>query len=56
MKKLKLPIIKNLVSKPRIFSMDDYYEFVRFNLENLVDIASYRKQKKSEMIKMPFKL
>ena len=56
MKKLKLPIIKDLPQKQRILSMDDYLKFVMFNLKHAFDKKSYAKQKQLLAVDVPFKL
>lgn len=56
MDKLNLPQIKlpNLKTKP--FSMDEYFEFVIFNLKYTVDIEAGRRQKKAAFVNVPFVL
>jgi len=56
MEKLNLPKIKLPVSKPRPLSMDEYLEFVIFNLKYTVDKDSSRKQKKALFVNVPFHL
>jgi len=40
---LKLPIIKNVPSSKKILSMDEYLEFVQFNLLHTHDKEAYAK-------------
>ncbi len=54
MKKLNLPIIKSAVSKAKILSMDDYLEFVKFNLRETFDKKAYTKWKKMLIVNTRF--
>ena len=56
MKKLKLPILKNIPSEPKILSMDDYFKFVQFNLKHAFDRKAYAKWKKILAVNVPFKI
>lgn len=56
MKKLNLPIIKEEIPDPEPLSMDDYLEFVSFNLKHTVDIEAAREWKKTIVVKVPFTL
>ena len=56
MKKLNLPFIKNMRREKRVLSMDEYLEFVLFNLEHTTDIEAVREQKKKAAVNVPFKL
>jgi hypothetical protein len=52
---LNLPVIKDYVPPPdRILSMDEYVEFVQFNLENTFDKESYWEWKKIMAVDVPF--
>ncbi len=50
MKKLKLPVIKGSMSEHRTLSMDDYLEFVQFNLKHAFNRKAYAKWKKVQVI------
>ena len=54
--KLNLPIIKGKLPKNRYLSMDEYLEFVTFNLKHTVDIEAARKWKDKCAVNVPFKL
>lgn len=54
MKKLKFPIISGPLPEKKQLSMDDYLEFVLFNLKNTCDIEANRKLKKQQLVKIPF--
>ena len=56
MKKLNLPFIKNMRREKRVLSMDEYLEFVLFNLEHTTGIEAVREQKKKAAVNVPFKL
>ena len=57
MKDLNLPNSKDRVAPPnRILSMDEYLEFVQFNLENLFDKEFYFRWKETIAVNAPFKL
>lgn len=56
MKKLNLPIIKTAASKTKILSMDDYLEFVKFNLRETFDKKAYAKWKKMSIVNTRFAL
>lgn len=56
MKKLKLPIIKGSMGEPKILSMDDYLDFVQFNLKYTLDREFYAKQKKLLAVNVPFRI
>ena len=57
MKDLNLPNIKDRVAPPdRILSMDEYLEFIQFNLENLFDKEFYFRWKETIAVNTPFKL
>lgn len=56
MKKLKLPIIKGPTGAPKILSMDEYLEFVQFNLKYTFDRKSYEKWKKLLSVNVPFRI
>ena len=54
MKKLKLPVIKEPMSAPRTLSMDEYWEFVQFNLKYAFNRKAYAKWKKMLAVDVPF--
>ncbi len=56
MKKLNLPVIKTTISKTKVLSMDDYLEFVKFNLRETFDKESYAKWKKMLIVNTRFAL
>ena len=51
---LKLPIIHKKMSVPRALSMDEYYEFVQFNLKHAFNKKTYAKWKKMLAVDVPF--
>ncbi|MBF0275524.1 MAG: hypothetical protein HQK84_09865 [Nitrospinae bacterium] len=56
MNDLELPIIKNVEKKVKALSMDDYLEFVQFNLQHTHDEEAYQKWKKLLALDVPFVL
>lgn len=56
MKKLRLPIIKKMAMNKKTLSMDEYLEFVRFNLRYTFDKKSYAKWKKMIAVNVPFSI
>ncbi|MEK7849473.1 MAG: hypothetical protein AAB213_01435 [Candidatus Omnitrophota bacterium] len=54
MDKLNFPIIKNPIFEPRPLLMDEYLEFVNFNLEYTIDRKANRKWKKRLFVNVPF--
>jgi hypothetical protein len=56
MKELKLPIIKNSASKPKVLSMNEYLKFVQFNLKQAFDKKAYAKWKKMLVVDVSFSL
>ena len=54
MRKLRLPIIRGAMSKPKVLSMNEYLKFVQFNLEHTFDRKSYAKWKKMLAVNVPF--
>lgn len=56
MKKLEFPIITGPLPEKKQLSMDDYLEFVRFNLKYTCDIEANRKSKKKLAVKVPFSI
>ncbi len=56
MEDLNLPIIKGSGGEPPVLSMDEYVQFVRFNIENTFDRGSYWEWKKLMAVDVPFKL
>lgn len=56
MEDLKLPIIKNMPAENKWLSMDDYLEFVLFNLENSDLKETGRKWKRLLAVNVPFLL
>ena len=56
MKKLKLPDGKNMASKEKIFSMDEYLKFVEFNLKYVFDKKAHAVWKRLQEVNVPFRL
>ncbi|MCA9398646.1 MAG: hypothetical protein KC618_02770 [Candidatus Omnitrophica bacterium] len=56
MNDFNLPIIKAVDKQKRILSMDDYLDFVQFNLKNTLDKKAYEKWKKMIVVNEPFLL
>ena len=56
MERLNLPVIKRKLSMRRCLSMDDYLKFVTLNLKYTIDTKALRRQKKIEMVNVPFSL
>lgn len=54
MKDIKLPIVKSKAHKDRWLSMEDYLEFVFFNLKHTVDLVSARKLARKAAVNVPF--
>ena len=54
MKDLKLPIIKEQLPQQRVLSMDEYVQFVQFNLEQVFDKKAYAQWKKMLIVNAPF--
>ncbi len=57
MKDLNLPIIKGPMREPKPLSMDEYLEFVEFNLKEIpFDHKAYAKEKKLLAVNVPFRI
>jgi len=56
MKELKLPIIRRPLPVAKWLSMDDYLKFVNLNLKYALDRKTVRKQKKLQVVNVPFSL
>lgn len=56
MNDFNLPPIKNIRTQKRVLSMDEYLEFVKFNIENTLDKPSYDKRKKMLAVNAPFSM
>lgn len=56
MKKLKLPVIKHSLPPPPSLGMDDYLEFVMFNLKNFPRAKTNIRLLKSMVVNVPFKI
>jgi len=54
MKKLKLPIVQTPHRKARILSMDEYLQFVQFNVKHAFDKKAYAKWKKMSAVNVLF--
>ncbi|MBF0483531.1 MAG: hypothetical protein HQL25_02380 [Candidatus Omnitrophica bacterium] len=55
MKEIKLPIIMDKTAPEKILSMDEYLEFVEFNLTHNFDKDAYAKWKTLMAVNVPFK-
>lgn len=53
-KKLMFPVIKAPLPRPKTLSMDDYLEFVQFNMRHAFDKRAYAKWKKMLAVNVPF--
>lgn len=57
MKDLNLPFFKGEdIFNKKILSMDEYLEFVKFNLKHTVDVKAARKWKNELAVNVPFSL
>jgi hypothetical protein len=56
MKELKLPIMKDTISKPKVLSMNEYLKFVQFNLKEAFDKKAYAKWKKMLIVNASFSI
>ncbi len=56
MRELNLPIVKELTPNKKILSMDEYLQFVQFNLQHTFDRKSYEKWKKLLAVNVPFSI
>lgn len=56
MDELELPIINGPIPEPKPLSMDEYLEFVIFNLKYTVDRKASRNWKKTLFVNVPFRL
>ena len=56
MKKLKLPIIKVPRYEPKPLSMDEYLEFVLFNLKTAYKKTKAEWNKRNKPVNVPFSL
>ena len=57
MKDLNLPIIKGPMKEPKALSMDEYLQFVEFNLTQMpFDRKAYAKEKKLMAVNVPFRI
>ncbi|MBF0216336.1 MAG: hypothetical protein HQL30_05000 [Candidatus Omnitrophica bacterium] len=54
MDKLNFPVIKGLKPNKKILSMDEYLEFVTFNLKYTVDREAVRRWKRKLRVNVPF--
>jgi hypothetical protein len=52
----KLPVIKETKKEKRVLSMDEYLQFVQFNLKNAFDKEAYAKWKKMLIVDVPFSI
>ncbi len=56
MEDLNLPVIKGPQNDPRVLSMDEYVDFVQFNMENFFDREAYWEWKKILAVDVPFRI
>lgn len=56
MEKLEFPVISGPLPEKKQLSMDEYLEFVQFNLKYASDIKVTRKWKKLLAVKIPFSI
>ena len=56
MRELNLPVLKDPLPASRRLSMDEYLEFVLFNLKYTFDSKAYKSRKKLQDVYIPFKL
>lgn len=56
MMKLKLPMIRAELSRPKILSMDEYLGFVKFHLKETFNKAAYLKWKKMLSVNVRFEI
>ena len=54
MNDFELPVIKETDPQKRALSMDEYLEFVQFNLKHAFNRKSYAKWKKLQAVNAPF--
>ena len=54
MNDFELPIIKKPLIQKRILSMDEYLQFVQFNLQYTFNKEGYEKWKKMTAVNFPF--
>lgn len=54
MKELNLPVIKNALPDAKWLDMDEYFQFVTFQLTYVIDRKSVRKQKRLTVVDVPF--
>ena len=56
MNDFELPIIRKTQNQKRILSMDEYLQFVQFNLQNMFDKKGYEEWKKMLAVDFPFSI
>ena len=56
MKELNFPIVKEVALDKKILSMDEYLQFVQFNLKHTFDAKSYAEWKKLLAVNVPFSI
>ncbi len=56
MKRLNLPVIKNLFLDAKRLSMDDYLKFVLIHLKYTFDRKTYKVWKDQQTVNVPFSL
>lgn len=56
MEELNLPVFKEPGPPPPIFSMDEYFQFVEFYVEHLLDQKAYQAERKKSVVTVPFRL
>jgi len=56
LKELNLPVVINALPAAKWLDMDDYFQFVTFQLAYTIDKKSVRKQKRLAAVNVPFSL
>ena len=51
---MKLPVIQGPLREARMLSMDEYLQFVQFNLKHAFDKKAYARWKKILAVDVPF--
>jgi hypothetical protein len=54
MQKLNLPVIQEKLPDGKVLTMDEYLEFVLFNLKHNFDRKAYEESKKLSNVDVPF--
>ena len=54
--KLKFPVIKGNPMPPPVLSMNEYFKFVEFFAQNLMNHQAYEKDRRLSIVNVPFQL